>query len=186
MSFPELCVVDTNVPIVANCAFTPEVGSDVPCECVLACVEAIKYVTTPNRNALVIDNGDEIFGEYRKHLSLRGKPGVGDKFLKWVHDNRWSLPEANRVAIKRKGDTFEEFPDDDGLKGFDKSDKKFVAVACAHPQKPPIWEAVDSDFYQYKSVLKALGVTVLFVSEDCEKYAGKKHAKKTPGAKQKK
>ena len=33
---------------------------------------------------------------------------------------------------------FEEFPDDSGLADFDPDDRKFIAVACAHEDNPPI------------------------------------------------
>ena len=59
MSYPNLCVVDTNVAKTANLATQPDSHSDVPDECVFACVEAIEYVI--KKKGLVIDAGDEIF-----------------------------------------------------------------------------------------------------------------------------
>ena len=44
MKLPKKCVVDTNVPIVANLAIQPDPGSDVPDACVKACVEAVEHV----------------------------------------------------------------------------------------------------------------------------------------------
>ena len=78
---------------------------------------------------LVIDAGDEIFDEYRQQLSMKGQPGVGDRFMKWVHDNRWNLPES-RIALqlRRMASHTTEFPDHEGLAEFDNSDRKFVAV----------------------------------------------------------
>ena len=80
--------------------------------CVLACVEAIEHVI--RKRGLVIDAGDEIFDEYRQQLSIKGQPGVGDRFMKWVHDNRWSLPESDRVAITKMA-AYDQFPDHKGL-----------------------------------------------------------------------
>jgi hypothetical protein len=177
MTLPELCVVDTNVPRVANLEATPDPTSDVLDTCILACVKAIKHVK--NERALVIDAGDEIFTEYRNNLSLKGQPGVGDIFMKWVHDSRWKLPDSNRVTITKDGETFAEFPQNPALNNFDPSDRKFVAVANAHPCKPPILEAVDSDFFAYKDALAQSGITVQFVSDECEKYAAKKQKQKT-------
>lgn len=94
MSLPKKCLVDTNVPINANLATNPDPDSNVPDECVLACVEAIEHVT--KKRGLVIDAGDEIFDEYRQNLSMHGQPGIGDRFMKWVHDNRWGLPDIDR------------------------------------------------------------------------------------------
>ena len=87
MSLPMKCLVDTNVPKTANLATQPDPQSDVPDSCVVACIEAIRHVI--NKRSLIIDAGDEIFDEYRRQLSMRGQPGVGDRFMKWVHDNRF-------------------------------------------------------------------------------------------------
>ena len=53
-----------------------------------------------------MDAGDEIFNEYRQELSMKGQPGMGDRFMKWVHDNRWKLPIADRVEITKNGNTY--------------------------------------------------------------------------------
>ncbi len=173
MSLPEKCLVDTNVPKTANLATQPDPASDVPDCCVLACIEAIEHVK--NRRALVMDAGDEIFDEYRQQLSMRGQPGVGDRFMKWVHDNRWGFSSSDRVAITKNGDSYDEFPSHDGLKEFDKSDRKFVAVANAHSDKPPILQATDSKWWGWREALKEVGVTVHFL---CPGYAETKYAEK--------
>lgn len=173
MSLPEKCLVDTNVPKTANLATQPDPASDVPDCCVLACIEAIEHVIS--RRTLVMDAGDEIFDEYRQQLSMRGQPGVGDRFMKWVHDNRWSFSNSDRVAITKNGDSYDEFPDHDGLKEFDKSDRKFVAVANAHSEKPPILQATDSKWWGWKEALEEVGITVHFL---CPEYADTKHTEK--------
>jgi hypothetical protein len=141
MILPNKCIVDTNVPKTANLANDP---SDIPDElvaCVANCVKAVEHVI--KKRGLIIDAGDEIFDEYRKQLDMKGRPGMGDHFMKWVHDNRWSLPDSNRVAITRRGDSYDQFPAHKKLNFFDISDRKFVAVANAHPRKPPILQATD-------------------------------------------
>ena len=150
-SLPKKCLVDTNVPITANLAGAP---ADIPAElaeCVIACVEAIEHVV--KNGGLVIDDGDEIFDEYRRHLSMCGQPGVGDRFMKWVHDNRWSLPSRDRVPIKREGDSYQAFPEHEGLDKFDRADRKFVAVAHAHPDKPPILQGTDCKWWAGRRLL---------------------------------
>jgi hypothetical protein len=87
IKMPPKCVVDTNVPKTANLAQDPDSVSDDLIACVLNCVEAIDHVV--KNGGLVIDAGNEIFTEYRHQLSMSGQPGVGDRFMKWVHDNRW-------------------------------------------------------------------------------------------------
>jgi hypothetical protein len=59
MILPKKCLVDTNVPVNANLATNPEPYSDVPDECVLACIEAIEHII--KKRGLVIDEGNEIF-----------------------------------------------------------------------------------------------------------------------------
>ena len=176
MRFPKSCIVDTNVPKTANLATRPDPKTDVPDKCVLACVEAIDHVI--KTKGLVIDDGEEIFDEYRQQLSMKGQPGVGDKFMKWVHDNRWRLPDANRVTITKNGETYDEFPVHEGLKDFDRSDRKFVAVANAHRKHPPILQATDSKWWGWKEPLKAKGIKVRFV---CAQYAETKYKEKMGG-----
>lgn len=173
MSLPKKCLVDTNVPKTANLATQPDPDSDVSDACVLACVEAVEHII--KKRGLIIDVGDEIFDEYRQQLSMKGQPGVGDRFMKWVHDNRWSLPDAHRVTITRNGDSYDEFPMHDDLNDFDRSDRKFVAAANAHVEKTPILQATDSKWWGWKDALKDVGITVHFL---CPEYVVTKYAEK--------
>lgn len=124
---------------------------------------------------MVIDAGDEIFDEYRRQLKLQGQPDVGDRFMKWVHDNRWSLPDSQRVNITKSGDSYREFPRHDGLDHIDNSDRKFIAVANAHPDTPPILQATDSEWWGWKDALRDVGINVHFL---CPKYIEAKYARK--------
>ena len=173
MSLPEKCVVDTNVPKTANLAIKPG-RSDVPDACVLACVEAVEHVI--KKRGLIIDAGDEIFAEYRRQLAMRGQPGVGDRFMKWTHDNRWGLPDCQRVKITKSGASYREFPRHVGLDDFDSSDQKFIAVANAHPDKPPVLQATDSEWWGWKDVLQNAGVRVHFL---CPEYVKNKYSRRT-------
>jgi len=139
--------------------------------------EAIEDVV--KHGGLVIDIHNEIFDEYRANLSMAGQPGMGDRFLKWVHDNRWGFPEEDRVRITKIGNTYEEFPEHTGLKDFDLSDRKFVAVANAHPAQPPILQATDSKWWRWKDALAEVGVNVTFL---CEDWIRKKHDDKMGGS----
>jgi hypothetical protein len=173
MILPRKCLVDTNVPKTANLATHPDPFSDVSETCVLACIEAVEHVI--KKRGLIIDAGDEIFDEYRQQVSMKGQPGVGDRFMKWVHDNRWSLPASQRVTVTKNGDSYDEFPVHGGLKDFDKSDRKFVAVANAHPDKPPILQATDSKWWGWKDSLAEVGIAVTFL---CPEYVEAKYAEK--------
>ena len=96
-NMPQKCIVDTNVPKIANRAQNPDSVPDELATCVLNCVEAIEHIVT--KGGLVIDDGDEIFTEYHRQLRMSGQPGVGDLFMKWVHDNRWQLPQHSLFYI---------------------------------------------------------------------------------------
>jgi hypothetical protein len=172
-SLPPKCVVDTNVPKTANLALDPMAIPQELKDCVSKCIEAIEYIV--KRDCLVIDAGDEICGEYRRQLSMKGQPGMGDMFMKWVHDNRWKLPAANRVVITKNGGSFNEFPNHDDLSQFDSSDRKFVAVSNAHPEKPPILQATDSKWWGWKDALGKAGIVVHFL---CPDYAEAKYMEK--------
>lgn len=174
MNLPKKCLVDTNVPKTANYALDPESIPQELLSCVPACIKIIEHVTK-KRGRLVIDKGDEIFNEYRQQLCMSGQPGVGDRFLKWVHDNRWSLPNIDRVAITKKDNSYEQFPCHDNLKAFDKADQKFVAVAYAHPEKPPISQATDSKWWGWKETLAEVGIVVNFL---CPDYVRTKYGQK--------
>lgn len=173
MSLPKKCLVDTNVPINANLANDPAEIPDDLIACIQNCVDAIDHVM--KNGGLVIDSGDEIYNEYLQHLCLSGQKGIGNAFMKWVHDNRWCLPDSDRVDITKNGESYNEFPDHDGLVNFDKSDRKFVAVAYAHSEKPPILQATDSKWWGWKDALGEVGIIVHFL---CAEYVMTKHAKK--------
>lgn len=100
-----------------------------------------------------------------RHLSLSGQPGPGDAFLKWV----WNVQATDRV-LKAKvtptaDDTSElqEFPLDPRLDGFDKDDRKYVAVALSSQRNPPVLNAVDSDWWDYRKPLEDNGVAIIFL-----------------------
>jgi hypothetical protein len=157
-----LVVVDTNVPLTANGA------ADASPDCVMACVDALMEILSDKR-PLVIDDDRRILREYMRKLSPSGQPGLGDGFLKWVLTNQANPSRCVQVSITPRShdeDHFEEFPDDPDLSSFDRADRKFVAVACAHPECPPILEALDTKWWGWREALARAGVTVTFLCQD--------------------
>lgn len=155
-------IVDTNVAIVAN-GHAEHVGVD----CQLACVQQLILIQRGQR--VCIDHSGLILSEYRRYLSHSGQPGLGDAFFKWLWDNQANIYVCDQVTITPTNDgeqLFAEFPDDPALARFDPSDRKFVAVARAHPAHPPIHNAVDTDWYQYQEALAAHGVVIIQVCPD--------------------
>jgi hypothetical protein len=151
-------VVDTNVVVVANRQ------GDFSYKCANACANALLEIK--KTGILVIEDGGRILDEYSRYCAHSGQPGVGDAFFRWVHDNQGREDLVHSVPITPKGDNpndFEEFPDHEGLSNFDPSDRKFVAVANAHPEKPPILQGTDSKWWGWKDSLKASGINVVFL-----------------------
>ena len=157
-------VVDTNVPVVAN-GRSPQASP----ACVIACVQNIQAIQT--QHILVLDSEYEIFNEYKMSLKPAGQPGVGHAFLKWLLTNQANPQRCEHVKITpiagQAGLTFAEFPNqDEALIGFDYSDRKFAAVALAHPEKPPVVNAVDTDWWDYKRALEKHGLEIEFLCLD--------------------
>ncbi len=154
-------VVDTNVAVVAN----NRRGKSQPSLCcVQACANRLLQIQQSGRVA--IDNCWLIIREYRNNLNDSGEPGIGDRFLKWVLTNRNNLTRCEQVhvtLIESDEENFEEFPADEALLKFDRSDRKFVAVALAHPQHPPIIAALDTDWWVAQEALNQNGVKIDFL-----------------------
>lgn len=156
-------IVDTNVAVVAN-----QRDTQANLACISASVQQLNGFFADSV-ILVLDQQWHILKEYQCNLYATGQPGVGDKFLKWVLTNQANPRRCERVPITlksvREDDTeFVEFPDDPRLDGLDRSDRKFVAVACAHPDKPPIVNAVDNeDWSDFTAVLTEYQVDVRFL-----------------------
>jgi hypothetical protein len=155
-------VIDTNVPITANLATQED--ADMPAECISACVQQIKQIT--RNGGLVLDDDGEIFEEYRRNLSLRGQPGQGDAFVKWVCNHQWDEKKVTRVRLSKEGDSYQEFPAHPELADFDPADRKFVAVAGAHPDKATILQGVDSKWWGWASALQEVGIEVCFLCHE--------------------
>ena len=76
---------------------------------------------------------------------------------------------------------YAEFPDAALEPQFDAPDRKFAAVANAHPDKPAVWQAADSKWLDWWPALDVKGVRVDFLCPDdaCRFYA-KKFPNKPP------
>lgn len=156
-------IVDTNVALVAN--RKSEQASEV---CEQACIDRILEITS-GEVKLALDDERRIIEEYRNKLNPDGQPGVGDEFLKWVEINWTNEERCDRVSItliEASETKFKEFPDDPALQNFDPDDRKFVAVACAHSERPPILQAVDSAWWDFREAFSRHGVKVKFICRD--------------------
>jgi hypothetical protein len=132
-------------------------------DCVISCVRQLQQIKATGK--IVLDRGYLILLEYQAQLRSEGQPSEGDAFLKWALTNQANPQRCDRVRINPTEDrnSFAEFPDDPDLKDFDRSDRKFVAAACAHPDSPAILNAVDTDWWLFRAALERNGVHVNFL-----------------------
>ena len=143
-------VVDTNVAIAAN-------GRDTHADarCQLHCVEQLKLVV--QQETVAVDDKGLIVGEYRRNLNFAGAPGVGDAFSRYIFDNQYRDDRVRRVAVTPSDDDrrgFEELPENT----FDRSDRKFLAVAVA--ANAVVLNATDNDWSEHEGLMQQLEVEV--------------------------
>lgn len=115
---------------------------------------------------LVLDDRFLILLEYQNKTQPKTGNRPGDAFVKWALRNNRNGNLVDLVAIREEAMRgFVTFPDDPALTTFDADDRKFVAVACAHPEKPPILQAADSKWLDWAPALKTHGVAVTFLCQ---------------------
>ncbi len=140
-------VIDTNVLVAANGHATHLSGNEE-----LICINFLSQVIQ-NQDCISWDSSMLIYKEYNTKCNHSGNSGVGDKFFRWLFQNQGVTSICEFVEITENGETFEEFPDDLELHGFDISDRKFVAVAIKSNFKPMIVNATDFDWHEYREPL---------------------------------
>ena len=162
---PSRCVIDTNVAVTANAAST-----DAPPGCIAASGRALANVMQGGH--LYLDAGGAIVKEYRANLGPRGEPGPGDEFLKWVLTNRSNTDRCLQVEIQcdQTGEPL-GFPHTQELHSFDRSDRKFAVTALEYiarnsPQKAPVLNATDSDWWHHRIPLAEAGIELEFLCQD--------------------
>ena len=167
-------VIDTNVLLVANGSH-----ADVSDACRKACVQ--RLLAQQQHGVTVIDDAYRILSEYQNRTNSSQGKLPGDAFLKWLLQNKANPSRVHWIPITESAqDEFAEFPDAELQLRFDASDRKFVAVAHAHPDKPPIWQAADCKWLDWWPALQAKGVTVDFVCpDDARRFYATKYRKRS-------
>lgn len=158
-------IIDTNVPLKAANIHSED---RLDAQCSLACLSFIKKVMESD-DIVVLDANREIFREYRNNLNTCEQNTVATQFFQWICKHL-TLHQNSRVELQYltvTGDReYGEFPRTSTLDGFDISDRKFVALANAHPEHPEIAEGADSLWWGYKDALEELGIHIYFLCED--------------------
>jgi hypothetical protein len=155
-----VAVVDTNVVLVANGQH-----ANVSPDCVKNCVLELQNIMRSGK--LVLDDEFLILREYQNKALPKKGNRPGDAFVKWALNNRCNVKFVDQVTLlehDKRG--FESFPDDPDLANFDAPDRKFVAVAGAHVDKPFIAQAADSKWLDWAPALQRHGIVVKFLCPD--------------------
>lgn len=153
----KLCIVDTNVILAANGSH-----ADLSDECVASCITELHELKAGG--VIVIDDCYRILSEYQNKTNSKKGKGPGDVFLKWLLQNNANVKHCHQVALTEHGDDkYREFPVPDLEEAFDAPDRKFAAVANAHPQKPPILQAADCKWLNWYGDLEQVGIQVNFI-----------------------
>ncbi|MDX2066516.1 MAG: hypothetical protein SFX74_12315 [Fimbriimonadaceae bacterium] len=117
--------------------------------CVNACVDCLDRIRS-GAELLHLDSLGLILEEYGRQCQYGTPRGVGDVFVVWASTHRATLAKCETVSIQEDSEwEFAEFPHDDALRAFDRSDRKFVAVAIASGVNPVIYNATDSDWSDF-------------------------------------
>jgi hypothetical protein len=154
-------VVDTNVPIVANGGK----GTNASAACRLKVIDFLEELMS--RGRLVVDSAGEIESEYAKNLNY-GQPGVGNRFIQAFLTTASKRLERVEI-VKRSDGSYVDFPNDQDLKKFDLSDRKFAALS--KKSGAPVANATDSDWLNDMEKLEKHGIKVHFVcSKDAKSW----------------
>lgn len=150
-------VIDTNVLLVAN-----QQHGDISLECVAACIERLQSIQ--KSGVVVLDDNFHILSEYQNKTRINPPKGVGDVFLKGLLRNLGNPARVELVSITATNEqSFAEFPDPQLQREFDPADRVFPAVANAHPDKPPIWQAADCKWLLWWPALQEKDIQVAFL-----------------------
>lgn len=152
------CVVDTNVPIVANGRPDPTDEQLPSIDCRMAAIRFLQCILKSGR--ILVDLAGEIQSEYRNHLNARGQPGVGDRFYQEVLNSALRLIERIDLPLRPDGE-YLDLPQALIDAKFDPSDRKFAALASR--ENVPVINATDSDWLNHRSTLRDNGIAVTFL-----------------------
>ena len=143
-----VCVVDTNIAIVANRGSHVTVGD----ECYRTCTERLEYLI--EYGTVAVDDLGFILAEYADRLCWSGGPRIGDRFFMYLFNNQHREDRVRRVVVTPldvEGEEFDELPENT----FDRSDRKFLAVAVV--ADAVVLNATDSDWSEHKALMDELG-----------------------------
>jgi hypothetical protein len=131
-------------------------------ECVLACVRLLRRVQSGHR--IGVDADDAILREYVATLVSAPTDGLGKKLALSLWRRRYDGRVCHRLEITPLDNppgSFAEVPV--ALRNFDVDDQKFLAVAIAEGGNPPVFQALDREWWHRRVDLTANGIDVQFL-----------------------
>lgn len=165
-------ILDTNVP--AKASTPPEACPPEELEIQKSCMEYIRDLTHNTDRKLVLDLEHEIWNEY--HNNVIQNSNIGKIFFRWLYEYYPTILPQDHIKMTRNAEgQYITYPYDEETKSFDENDKKFVALANAHPEKPPIIEGTDGKWLGYEAAFAKYGIHIEFLDRD---YARKMYEQK--------
>lgn len=153
-------IMDTNVAVKA--ATPQEECESEEWDMQEKCVDFIgKFVKNP-ASQLVLDLDYEIITEYRNRIP--SNTDMGKIFWRWFNTYIGQIPFENMVKLDKDSEgNYVMFPLEARTKEFDRSDRKFVALARMHSEHPAIVEASDGKWFGFKETFEEYGVHIEFL-----------------------
>ena len=150
-------VIDSNVLLVAD-GKHPEASE----ACRARCIQRLEEIRAAW--SVVLDEQHLLLNEYQHRLAPGEERGPGSDFVDWLLHHQGDARHVQWVRLNVLAEnSYAEFPDEVLSEVFDPSDRKFVAVANAHPLKPAILQASDCKWLDWWPQLAANGIQVEFV-----------------------
>lgn len=155
-------IIDTNVIVIANHQNAKVVES-----CVDTCIRFI--INVKINGVVLLDTSDEIRSEYNNALKMGRPHQLGALFLMHIFQQQYNSKYVRQIDIeKTPSGEFVDFPIDPALAKFDRSDRKFAALA--KKSGVAVANATDSDWVDFQTPLSDNGITINFLC-GCDKKA---------------
>lgn len=122
----------------------------------MACVLRLQEIGRDSVSVLLdaTDGNSLILSEYRRDMKQSPQPRAGYQFYKKIMQTGRFKYISITPRANPKGEDYEEFPDAPDLANFDPPDRKYVAVAIASQENPPILNATDTDWANNRVALE--------------------------------
>jgi len=154
------CIIDTNVPLVAD------PSTHMSEQCSATCADFIESVLS-GKYRMVIDDAYILLEEYEHYRNNKNPFTYPHLFLKWILNYQSDPKYIKQVKIHRDGEySFSEIPESLQTIDIDSSDLKFIAVSIANGNIAPIYEASDSKWIGWEKALKQEGVAIKFLCKE--------------------